>query len=194
MILCPDIVYTLLKVISMAMIPISLLLAQDTPKQLPGQGKPRMTQLSDQQKEEIQSMASPNCMDADERKRQYAAMGRAIHKEANPTLLAKYQLCSDTERFGSINIFSPMMLNSFPYYHLKMVTKSSLTRWTMLKQWLLNDGKTDCIDVEEKYVRWTEELRSDRYTTATRLKCQIINSIHKKHILQLGGEAFLLDK
>lgn len=87
-----------------------------------------------------------------------------------------------------------MMFNCFPHYHLKRVPKSPLTRWTMLKQWLLSDGKTDSIDIEEKYVRWTEELRSDRYTTATRLKCQIINIIHKKHILQLGGVAFLLDK
>ena len=90
------------------MITISLLLAQDTPKQLPGQGKARLTNLTDQQKEEISSMASPNCMDTDERKRQYAAMGRAIHKAANPTLLAKYQLCSDTERFGYTNIFFPI--------------------------------------------------------------------------------------
>ena len=44
----------------------------------------------------------------------------------------------------------------------------SLPRWTMLKQWLLNDGKTEAIDVEEKYVRWSEELRSDKYKTATR--------------------------
>ena len=35
----------------------------------------------------------------------------------------------------------------------------------MLKQWLVNDGKTDSITVEEKYVRWTEELRTDNYKT-----------------------------
>jgi hypothetical protein len=91
----------------MAMVPISLLLAQDTPKQLPGQGRSRMTNLSDEQKREISSMASPQEMNSDERKRQYAAMGRAIHKTANPTLLAKYQLCSDTERFVSLKTFSP---------------------------------------------------------------------------------------
>ena len=45
-------------------------------------------------------MASPACMEAAERKRQYAAMGRAIVKSCNPSLLAKYQLCSDTERCG----------------------------------------------------------------------------------------------
>ena len=35
----------------------------------------------------------------------------------------------------------------------------------MLKEWLVNDGKTDSILVEEKYTRWTEELRSDKYET-----------------------------
>lgn len=35
----------------------------------------------------------------------------------------------------------------------------------MLKQWLANDGKCDAIDVEEKYDRWHEQLRSDRYVT-----------------------------
>ena len=45
------------------------------------------------------------------------------------------------------------------------ITHPSLPRWTMLKQWLTNDGKTDSINVEEKYTRWTEELRSDKYST-----------------------------
>lgn len=40
-----------------------------------------------------------------------------------------------------------------------------LHRWTMLKQWLIGDGKLDSIHVEEKYVRWTEEIRTDRYVT-----------------------------
>ena len=35
----------------------------------------------------------------------------------------------------------------------------------MLKQFMLADGKIDDIEVEEKYVRWTEQLRSDRYVT-----------------------------
>lgn len=35
----------------------------------------------------------------------------------------------------------------------------------MLKQWLIGDGKLDSIHVEEKYVRWTEEIRTDRYVT-----------------------------
>ena len=60
----------------------------------------RMTKLSEEQKDQIRDMASPQCMEASERKRQYSAMGRAIHKSCNPSLLAKYQLCSDTERWG----------------------------------------------------------------------------------------------
>ena len=73
----------------------------------PGRSKPgsggaaRMTQLNEQQKQDISNMASPACMESAERKRQYAAMGRAIVKSCSPSLLAKYQLCSDTERCGS---------------------------------------------------------------------------------------------
>ena len=63
-------------------------------------GASRMTKLTEEQKEDISNMASPACMEAAERKRQYAAMGRAIVKSCNPSLLAKYQLCSDTERCG----------------------------------------------------------------------------------------------
>ena len=63
-------------------------------------GASRMTKLSEEQKEHISNMAAPACMESSERKRQYAAMGRAIVKSCNPSLLAKYQLCSDTERCG----------------------------------------------------------------------------------------------
>lgn len=38
----------------------------------------------------------------------------------------------------------------------------------MLKQWLLADGKVDSITVEEKFVRWCEQLRTDKYVTASR--------------------------
>lgn len=74
------------------------LLAQESSSQKPGNA--RMTKLTEEQKESISAMASPSCMDSAERKRQYAAMGRAITKTCNPSLLAKYQLCSDTERWG----------------------------------------------------------------------------------------------
>jgi hypothetical protein len=78
-----------------------LFLAQETPnRSVPGQGKARLVKLDQQQKDELSSMASPSDMESSERKRQYAAMGRAIHKTLNPALLAKYQLCNDTERFG----------------------------------------------------------------------------------------------
>ena len=65
-----------------------------------------MTKLSEDQKEQIRQMATPQCMEASERKRQYSAMGRAIHKSCNPSLLAKYQLCSDTERWEVRQYFS----------------------------------------------------------------------------------------
>lgn len=48
----------------------------------------------------------------------------------------------------------------------KSITSDRLARWSMLKQWMISDGKADSITVEEKYVRWTEELRSDKYQTA----------------------------
>ena len=37
----------------------------------------------------------------------------------------------------------------------------------MLKQWLVNDGKTDSIEIEECYTKWIEQLRSDKYVTAS---------------------------
>lgn len=46
-------------------------------------------------------MSKPSDMDADERKRQYAALRRSIHRDAPPALVAKFQLASDGERlFG----------------------------------------------------------------------------------------------
>ncbi len=47
-----------------------------------------------------------------------------------------------------------------------MHSKCFPSRWTMLKQWLVNDGKTDSITVEEKFLQWVEQLRTDRYVTA----------------------------
>ena len=37
----------------------------------------------------------------------------------------------------------------------------------MLKQWLVNDGRTDSISVEEKFVRWVEQLRTDKYVAVS---------------------------
>ncbi|CAE7265041.1 unnamed protein product, partial [Symbiodinium sp. CCMP2456] len=41
----------------------------------------------------------------DERKRQYAALRRAILKNANPALSAKFSLCDDESRFGMLKSF-----------------------------------------------------------------------------------------
>lgn len=43
--------------------------------------------------------------------------------------------------------------------------QSSPTRWSMLKQWLLSDGKIDSITVEERFTKWCEQLRTDKYVT-----------------------------
>ncbi|CAE7222452.1 unnamed protein product [Symbiodinium necroappetens] len=40
-----------------------------------------------------------------ERKRQYAALRRAILKKNNPALTAKFSLCSDGDRFGMLKSF-----------------------------------------------------------------------------------------
>ena len=46
-----------------------------------------------------------------ERKRQYEALRRAIHRGASPQLLAKFQLCNDTERWAHKLCFFFTMLN-----------------------------------------------------------------------------------
>ncbi|CAK8987453.1 unnamed protein product [Durusdinium trenchii] len=81
-------------------------------------------------------MASPSEMERSERKRQYSALRRAIHRAANPALTAKFSLCNDTERFA------------------------------MLKQWVVNPD-TSSIEIEERYVSWVEELRTDRYVSVS---------------------------
>lgn len=45
----------------------------------------------------------------------------------------------------------------------------SCPRWSMLKQWMVSDGKIDAITVEEKYVKWSEQLRTDKYTTVSHM-------------------------
>ena len=59
---------------------------------------PRKVNLTQQEKDGIMEMATPQCMEYAERKRQYAAMRRAIYKSAEPALLAKFQLSNDVER------------------------------------------------------------------------------------------------
>ena len=35
----------------------------------------------------------------------------------------------------------------------------------MLKEWLIGNGKLDSITVEEKFVQFVEQFRSDKYVT-----------------------------
>lgn len=96
----------------------------------------RKIAFTDEEKQKITSMASPSEMERSERKRQYSALRRAIHRAANPALTAKFSLCNDTERFA------------------------------MLKQWVVNPD-TSSIEIEERYVSWVEELRTDRYVSVS---------------------------
>lgn len=81
-------------------------------------GTSRILKLSPDQKEELQSMATPSCMEPAERKRQYSAMRRAIAKSCEPALLAKFQLCNDGERCGIciLDIFSSFLFRSTESY------------------------------------------------------------------------------
>ena len=44
----------------------------------------------------------------------------------------------------------------------------------MLKEWLLSDGKLDSITIEEKFTKWVEQLRTDKYVTATQMQYKLI--------------------
>ncbi|CAE7905167.1 unnamed protein product, partial [Symbiodinium necroappetens] len=65
----------------------------------------RATDLSAEDKDRINQMTSPQDIPRAERKRQYAALRRAILKNANPALTAKFSLCSDSDRFGMLKVF-----------------------------------------------------------------------------------------
>ena len=45
------------------------------------------------------------------------------------------------------------------------MTKHALLRFNMLKAWMANPNTGD-LEIEEKYVRWVQELRTDRFVTA----------------------------
>ena len=45
----------------------------------------------------------------------------------------------------------------------------------MLKTWMINDGNCDSIHVEERYVQWVEQLRTDRYVTVLGLQLMFLN-------------------
>ena len=59
----------------------------------------RIAKLSQEQKDKIADMATPTAMPRDERKRQYAALRRAVVRSCEPALLAKFSLSSDGERW-----------------------------------------------------------------------------------------------
>ena len=58
----------------------------------------RMRDLDSESIEKIQSMSAPSDMERGERKRQYAALGRAVKSSCNPALIQKLKICSDSER------------------------------------------------------------------------------------------------
>ena len=49
-------------------------------------------------REKIAKMTKPQDMPYEERRRQYAALGRAIKRDAPPEVAAKYSMASDPER------------------------------------------------------------------------------------------------
>lgn len=78
---------------------------------------------------------------------------------------------------------SSLMINSlfnrYKYISLRCNEPLPCPRWSMLKQWMLSDGSLDAINVEEKYVKWCEQLRTDKYTTAA----------HMHHVVLFGSLA-----
>ena len=68
----------------------------------------RVREPSDDQKAAIREMTSASQMPYEERKRQYAALRRAVYTDASPELVAKYKLSNDAERCSgpkSIDVF-----------------------------------------------------------------------------------------
>ena len=72
----------------------------------PSQKRQRLTNLSQDQKDELASMSVSSDMDPGERKRQYSALRRAIYKDASPALVAKFSLATDGERLLADNPLS----------------------------------------------------------------------------------------
>lgn len=73
-------------------------------------------------KDAIAAMTVPQDMAPDERKRQYAALGRAIRRDAPPEVVAKFSMATDPERliglkrcacFQSVSIRSFILLYLF---------------------------------------------------------------------------------
>ena len=97
-----------------------------------------------------------------ERKRQYSALRRAVHRSANPALITKIAHCSDTERPSLSNLLYHVLdVNSSESLIDTRVSGTyheSAHRFGMLKAWLVNDS-LDSIHVEEKYLKILEETR-----------------------------------
>ena len=70
-------------------------------------------------REVISAMTCAQDLPYEERKRQYASLGRVINREANPALVAKYRMASDGERLLFQIYFESNSLFLF-VYHLFM--------------------------------------------------------------------------
>ena len=93
-------VYYLLRCISLKTSPLECIWqAASTPSTSNSGKQARLTDLDSAQKEAISNMTKPSDLDYSERKRQYSSLRRAIQKEANPALVAKFQMANDSERF-----------------------------------------------------------------------------------------------
>lgn len=55
----------------------------------------------------------------------------------------------------------------------------------MLKQWMVGEGHVDSISVEERFVKWSEEIRSDRYCTVTlsNIYSEEVNHVHTQQVV-----------
>ena len=68
------------------------------------------------------------------------------------------------------------------------VTKRVLLRFNMLKAWMANPNTGD-LEIEERYVRWVQELRTDRFVTAMGLPIVYAQNdipsdvLHDRHLL-----------
>lgn len=135
-----------------------LLFLQEKPEK-----KTRIRAITDGQRQEIESMTSSADMPYEERKRQYAALRRAIHADANPALICKFKMANDAERpdFKHTILFWGVPSCNIPINILPFLP----LRWGMLKAWMLNPDLA-VMDVEEKFRRYSSEQRTDRYATA----------------------------
>lgn len=72
-------------------------------------------------------MSHPGEMEDKERKRQYAAMNRAVASSMNPALIAKMRMCSDAERLLTQSREIKHILSCQPYISVASVTVTVLS-------------------------------------------------------------------